>query len=90
MDTFAAQSGLLLIISLVMFVIKVFALVDAVARDGSKFAMADTLPKKSWLIILSIVVLAHALTWDPLGILNLIGIVAALVYLAQVRGSTHY
>jgi hypothetical protein len=45
------------------------------------------MPRQSWLIILVLTVVVHALTWNPLGILNLIGTVAALVYLALLRGS---
>ena len=47
----------------------------------------ETLTKQTWLIILALAVLAHLVSWNPLGLLNLIGTVAALVYLAQVRGS---
>ena len=58
-----------------------------VARPASQFSYLDTLPKQTWLILLVLTVLAHLLFWNPLGILNLVGTVAALVYLAQVRGS---
>ena len=84
---FEVQSGLLTILSLLLFVTKGFALVDCVARRPAQFDQVGTLPKQTWLIILGLAVLAHALFWHPLGILNLIGTVAALVYLAQVRGS---
>ncbi|MCW2829522.1 MAG: hypothetical protein JWP31_214 [Aeromicrobium sp.] len=84
---FEIQGGLTIILSIALFAAKGFALVDCVARPAAQFAVKDTLPKKSWLIILSLAVVAHALMWAPLGILNLLGTVAALVYLAQVRGS---
>lgn len=84
---FEVQSSLALVLSIVLFLVKLGALVDCVARDDSKFAVVDTLPRTSWLVILGLTVAVHALTWDPLSILNLIGIVAALVYLAQLRGS---
>jgi hypothetical protein len=85
---FEVQSSLSLVLSLVLFGVKLAALVDCVARDDSKFAVVDTLPRRSWLIILVLTVAWHALTWNPIGILNLVGTVAALVYLAQVRGSS--
>jgi hypothetical protein len=84
---FEVQGGLLMILSLVLFAAKGFALVDCVARRASQFDALDTLPKQTWLILLGLTVAAHLLFWYPLGILNLLGTVAALVYLAQVRGS---
>lgn len=84
---FEVQSGLVMILSIVLFVAKGFALVDCVSRRPAQFEYLDTLPKQTWLILLSLSVLAHLLFWYPLGILNLLGTVAALVYLAQVRGS---
>ena len=84
---FEIQNGLMMVISLVLFVIKGFALVDCAARPTARFTHIETLPKQTWLIILVLAVLAHVLWWDPLGLLNLVGTVGALVYLAQVRGS---
>ncbi|VXB58186.1 DUF2516 family protein [Aeromicrobium sp. 9AM] len=84
---FEIQNGLLTVISLVLFVLKGFALVDCVARPSARFTYIETLPKQTWLIILVLAVLAHVFWWDPLSLLNLVGTVAALVYLAQVRGS---
>ncbi|MCD9196681.1 DUF2516 family protein [Aeromicrobium wangtongii] len=84
---FEVQGGLMMILSIVLFVAKAFALVDCVGRSAAQLDGLDTLPKRTWLIILSLAVLAHVLFWYPLGLLNLVGTVAALVYLAQVRGS---
>jgi uncharacterized membrane protein len=84
---FEVQGGLMMILSIVLFVAKAFALVDCVSRRSSQFGALDTLSKQAWLIILALAVLAHLMFWYPLGLLNLIGTVAALVYLAQVRGS---
>ncbi|WP_442854218.1 DUF2516 family protein [Aeromicrobium sp. Root344] len=75
------------VISILLFAAKGFALVDCVARPSAKFTYIETLPKQTWLIILGLAVLLHVLIWDPLKLLNLVGTVAALVYLAQVRGS---
>lgn len=76
-----------LVLTIVLFAIKGFALVDCVARPSSQFAALDTLPKQTWLILLVLTILAHIFSLEPLSILNLLGTVAALVYLAQVRGS---
>ncbi len=88
-DLFTVQNSILLILSLGMFVVKAVAMVDCITRDESQFYAHDTLPKRSWLILLGLALLAHVLFWEPLGLLNLAGSVAALVYLAQMRGSSH-
>ncbi len=88
-DLFAVQNGLSLIIGLALFAAKAFALVDCVARPSAQFAYIETLPKRSWLILLVLAVAGHVVDgFSPLGLLSLLGTVAALVYLAQVRGSS--
>ena len=84
---FEVQSSISLVLSLVLFGVKIAALVDCVARDNSKFMQVGTMPRRNWLIILGVAVAYHAIDWNPLGIINLIGITAALVYLALLRGS---
>jgi len=84
---FEVQSSLSLVLSLVLFGIKIAALVDCVSRDNAKFLQVGTMPRRSWLIILVLTVAVHVLTWNPLSLLNLVGTVAALVYLAMLRGS---
>jgi hypothetical protein len=81
------QNTVLLIISVTLVIAKIVAVVDCVSRPAASFVAIDTLPKRSWLIILTLALLAHLLWWGPLDILNLVGTVAALVYLAQVKGS---
>lgn len=86
-DLFVVQNSIMLLISIVLFIAKSVALVDCVTRDESHFRAIDTLPKQTWLIVLGLALLAHILFWGPLNLLNIVGTVAALVYLAQVRGS---
>lgn len=86
-DLFAVQNSIMLILSIVLFVIKAVALVDCLTREESQFRVHDTLPKQTWLVLLGLGLVAHLLFRAPLGLLNLAGTVAALVYLAQVRGS---
>ena len=52
--------------------------------NGYRHYAADQVPT-GWLIGLGLGVLAHMLFWHPLSILNLIGIVAALIYVLDVR-----
>lgn len=73
-----------------LFATKVFALVDCLGRKQYDFEMADTLPKRIWLIILPLCLLVDVLQFqNPLGLLSLLGTLAALTYLAQLRGSTY-
>jgi hypothetical protein len=64
---------------------KIFALVDAARRKDAFFVAADKQNKAFWLIILSIFVALHFLVHSPIQVLNLVGTVAAGVYLADVR-----
>jgi hypothetical protein len=86
---FEFQGDVMMILSIALFVAKGFALVDCVSRRPSQLDSLDTLPKQTWLIILGLSLVAHLVFWYPLSILNLVGTVAALVYLAQVRGSVN-
>jgi hypothetical protein len=84
------QAMLSLALSAVLFGVKVFALVDCIARKPADIERASQVSKNGWLVILALSIVAHAVTWGhPIGILNLLGTVAAFVYLAQLRGSTY-
>lgn len=88
LDFAGVQGGISLALTVVLLVVKGFALIDCIGRPVGSFLAHDTLPKKSWLIILVLALLAHIMFPAPLGLFNLIGTVAALVYLAQLRGSS--
>jgi len=75
----------MLIASLATFVVQAWAFVDAVSHRPEAYLAADKLTKPTWLIILGIALAAHMLIWSPISFLNLIGIVAALVYVVDVR-----
>ena len=87
LDFAGVQGGISLVLTVVLLVVKGFALVDCLGRPAVSFLAHDTLPKRSWTIILVLALLAHIVFPAPLGLFNLIGTVAALVYLAQLRGS---
>ena len=88
LDFAGVQGGISLVLTVVLLVVKGFALVDCLGRPPGSFLAHDTLPKRSWTIILVLALLAHIVFPGPLGLFNLIGTVAALVYLAQLRGSS--
>lgn len=87
LDLFAVQNNIMLLLTIILFAVKAFALVDCITRESARFQVIDTWPKQTWLIVLGLSLAAHVVFWGPLDLLNLAGTVAALVYLAQVRGS---
>lgn len=82
---FTAQSALALILSVALFAFQVWAFVDAASRRADAFVAADKLTKPAWLIILGLALVAHMLVWSPLSLLNLLGAVAAIVYIVDAR-----
>jgi hypothetical protein len=95
---FQLQVILSFALSAVLFGVKVFALVDCVGRNKAAFDRADTLSKPVWLAILAaaiffdlrFVVFGGEFAFgDPINLLGLAGTLAALVYLAQLRGSRY-
>lgn len=75
----------MLIVMLLMFAVKAWAFVDALSHRPDAYPAADKQTKAMWLILLGISLAAQMLVWSPLFFLNLIGVVAALVYLLDVR-----
>jgi hypothetical protein len=84
-DIFALPSMMVGLVSLAMFFAQAFAFVDSVTHRPDAYVAADKLTKPAWMIILGIAVVAHMLIWAPLSMLNLAGIVAAIVYIVDVR-----
>lgn len=82
---FEAMGTAELAIALVLFASKAFAFVDAATRPASAFGVADKQSKQFWLIVLGLFLAWNMLRWQPIDILNLVGTVAAFVYLADVR-----
>ncbi len=65
--------------------VKVFALCDALIRKDAFYVAADKQNKAFWLLLLVVFLALHFFPRSPQNILNLIGTVAAFVYLADVR-----
>ncbi len=68
-----------------LLVVKVFALSDAVVRSSPAYVAAEKQTKVIWLLILVVALLLHVFRQSPIDLFNLIGTVAAFVYLADVR-----
>ena len=73
-------TGIFLVISLVTLVIKVWALIDVAIRPPRAFVSEGKQTKGLWVAILVVAVLA-----TYVGFLSIIGLIAALVYLLDVR-----
>jgi hypothetical protein len=78
-------SLILLAGALVLFALEAWAFVDAVSHKPEVFEAAGKQTKTMWLVILGIALAAHMLIWHPIHLLNLIGAVASIVYLVDVR-----
>jgi hypothetical protein len=87
------QALVVLLLSVVAFGLEVFALVDCITRKSGAFAAAGKLTKQIWLIILAVATALGFIAlpspigggFGPLGLLSLAGVVAAAVYLTDVR-----
>jgi hypothetical protein len=73
--------GILLLLSLGLLVLKVWAVVDCITRPAAAFELQNKLTKVAWLVILVLAVLFNS----ALGILGIAGTIAAIVYLVDVR-----
>ncbi len=82
---FTIQSGFMTLLTLALFVMQAWAFIDALTRRPEAYVAADKQTKPTWLIILGVALAAHILIWNPISFLNLIGTVAAIVYIVDAR-----
>ena len=79
-------SSVLTWLSLLLLVFKVVVFIDAVFRRGDAFEAVGKQTKTFWLVVLGFAVVIGFLPVPLLGqMLNLVGLVAAIVYLVDVR-----
>lgn len=72
--------GAFLVITLAILLVEVVALIDAATRPERAFALNGKQTKQFWLVVLVVAVLTSFL-----GLLRFFGLVAAIVYLVDVR-----
>jgi hypothetical protein len=82
---FQLEGGLLLVVSLVLLALKIYALVTALMFSPDHYRAADKLTKPAWVAILGIGVAAQVLMPDVRNLINLAFTIAVFVYLADVR-----
>jgi hypothetical protein len=82
----SVQSIVLLILGLGALVLTGVALVDVLRRRGPLFPHAGRLSKGAWLgILIAAFLISIASFFSPLGLLNIAGVIAAAVYLVDVK-----
>ncbi|MGI8888105.1 MAG: DUF2516 family protein [Nocardioidaceae bacterium] len=82
---FLVEHRILQVLWLVLLVVKVVAVSDALIRSRESYQAADKQTKTMWMAILAIGLALHVFRTSPLDLFNLVGTVAALVYLLDVR-----
>jgi Protein of unknown function (DUF2516) len=82
---YSIESTVALVLWFVLLAVKLFALIDALFHSDRAYVAADKQNKAFWLLLLVIFLALHILIPSPIQVLNLIGTVAAFVYLADVR-----
>ncbi|MGH8823059.1 MAG: DUF2516 family protein [Jiangellaceae bacterium] len=65
--------------------LKGFALVDALRVQNEAFPLAGKQTKNIWLLILGIALAVNIVVLNPINFINIIGVVAAAVYVVDVR-----
>ena len=83
-NVFSLTSGIEAVLVLAQLGLKVFALADSLRRSQAAYPAADKQTKKFWLIILGLAVLGNLIS-GALGILTILGTIAALVYVVDAR-----
>jgi uncharacterized membrane protein YkvI len=72
--------GAFLVVFFAILLVKVVALIDAISRPERSYVAMEKQTKQFWLIVLVLALLSTLV-----GFLSLVGLVAALVYLVDVR-----
>jgi len=80
---FGPEAVLLYALGIGALVLKIWALADAIYRPGPAYAAAGKWSKPAWIAILAVALLLTRT--DFLGLLGLVAVVAAIVYLVDVR-----
>ncbi|MEP6464092.1 MAG: DUF2516 family protein [Frankiaceae bacterium] len=73
-------TGLLSLVSMAIFGLKLFALIDAAARPQAVWQAAVSQSKAMWVAILAV-----SLLLGGLGLLGVVALVATILYLVDVR-----
>ena len=83
----ALEGRVLLLVTLILLVVKIFAFVNSLMFSAESYAAAGKLTKPVWALILGLGVALQVLliSASPINLISLVFTIAALVYLADVR-----
>lgn len=85
-DVYSLELGFYALLSFVLLAVKIFAFVSSLTFSTESYEAAGKLTKPTWTILLGLAVALQVLFLNsPIGILNLIFTIAAIVYLVDVR-----
>lgn len=79
------QQLIVLVLGAIAVGVELYALIHAATQRADAFVAADKLTKPIWLGILAVALLLGIASFGGLGLLGLLGVVAAGVYLADVK-----
>jgi hypothetical protein len=79
------QSLVYLVLLVASLGVKGYAVFDALRRPADAFPYAGKLSKPAWLGITGVALAVNVVLLNPLQILNVVGVVAAIVYIVDVR-----
>lgn len=83
---YQAQSMILLVLGVLALATELFALIDALRRPAAAFPYADKRTKQFWSIVLAVAAAVGFISlWNVTSLVGLLGVVAAGIYLADVR-----
>ncbi len=85
MEIFVFQSTVMFVVFVVMLGIKGFAFINSLLYSAEAYQAAGKLTKTGWSVITGLGFAAQLILGGSLGFINLVFIIAALVYLADVR-----
>lgn len=84
MQIWEIEASVVFVVYAALAIVKVWALIDALARPPAAYLAADKQTKVAWLWILGLTLVA-GIFFRPFHFLSLIGTVAAFVYILDVR-----
>ena len=85
-DVYSLELGFYALLAFVLLAVKIFAFVSCLTFSAESYEAAGKLTKPAWTILLGLAVALQVLFLNsPIGILNLIFTIAAIVYLVDVR-----
>jgi hypothetical protein len=87
LNVFALEGHVLLLVTLLLLVVKIFAFVNSLMFSAESYRAAGKLTKPAWALILGLGLALQVLLINasPINLIGLVFTIAALVYLADVR-----